>query len=137
MGNRQSRTTLFTTKYFGNGLGRVRTGLFANLPGQMLWRALNCHSGLISKNGIAAIYRGIVSQIVVMTNVVFVGSVTMMVYIAGLMAVWPEATLLLMTQYSGVITDFWTTYGSCFEDEFKMLQQIIPLDIHHMHHMVL
>lgn len=72
-----------------------------------------------------------------MTNVVFVGSVTMMVYITGLMAVWPEATLLLMTQYSGVITHFWTTYGSCFEDEFKMLQQIIPLDIHHMDQMIL
>ena len=69
-----------------------------------------------------------------MTNVVFV---TMMVYITGLMAVWPEATLLLMTQYSDVITHFWTTYGSCFEDEFKMLQQIIPLDIHHMDQMIL
>lgn len=138
MENRQSRTILFTTTYFGNGLGRVRTGLFANLPGQMIWRAINGRGGLISKNGIAAIYRGIVTvRLFVMTNVVFAGSVTMMVYITGLMAVWPEATLLLMTQYSGVITHFWTTYGSCFEDEFKMLQQIIPLDIHHMDQMIL
>jgi hypothetical protein len=138
MGNRQSRTILFTTKYFGNGLGRVRTGLFANLQGQMIWRALNCRGGLISKNGIAAIYREIVTvRLFVMTNVVFVGSVTMMVYITRVMAVWPEATLLLMTQYSGVITHFWTTFRSCFEDEFKMLQQIIPFDIHHMDQMIL
>jgi hypothetical protein len=47
--------------YFGNGLGRVRTGLFANLPGQMIWRAINGRGELISKNGIAAIYRGIVT----------------------------------------------------------------------------
>jgi hypothetical protein len=50
-----------------------------------------CHQwrgGLISKNGIAAIYRGIVTvRLFIMTNVVFVGSVAMMVYITGLMAV--------------------------------------------------
>ena len=134
MGNRQSRTILFTTKYFGNGLGRVRNECFANLPGQMIWRAINGRCGLISKNGFIEEYS---VRLFVMTNVVFVGDVIMTVYITGLMAVWPEATLLLMTQYSGVITHFWTAYGSCFEDEFKMPQQIIPLDIHHMHHLVL
>jgi hypothetical protein len=65
MGNRQSRTNLFTTKYFGNGLGRVTTGFFANLPGQMIWRAINGRGGLISKNGIVAVLsRNSHSQIV-------------------------------------------------------------------------
>lgn len=83
-------------------------------------------------------YRRIVTvRLFAMTNVVLVGSDTMMVYITGLMAVWPEATLLLMTQYSGVITHLLTIYGSCFEDVFKMLQQIIPLDIHCMERMIL
>ncbi|XP_052063474.1 tyrosinase-like protein 1 [Mytilus californianus] len=55
MGNRQSRTILFSNKYFGTPLGQVTEGFFANLPGQRIRRAINGPGGLISKNAIAAV----------------------------------------------------------------------------------
>ncbi|VDI58954.1 Hypothetical predicted protein [Mytilus galloprovincialis] len=55
MGNRQSRTILFSNRYFGTPLGRVTEGFFANLPGRRITRAINGPGGLISKNAIAAV----------------------------------------------------------------------------------
>ncbi|CAC5409139.1 unnamed protein product [Mytilus coruscus] len=56
MGNRQSRTILFSNKYFGTPvIDTITGGFFANLPGKNISRAINGRGGLISKNAIAAV----------------------------------------------------------------------------------
>ncbi|VDI58946.1 tyrosinase [Mytilus galloprovincialis] len=56
MGNRQSKTIIFSNKYFGTPvIDTITGGFFANLPGRTITRAINGRGGLISKNAIAAV----------------------------------------------------------------------------------